>query len=159
MTVLIMCGIFCMFWAWWRIACLIMNRLNERSAADDIARQNYLCDELHIDLPTPPASSQEVALENLEVKKEFKCPICNVSVEKDAEVVICSRCETPAHKDCFEFNGKCGVFACGNKTSTPMICGPCEARHRDEQDPFRAYDALTYDYDYLRWRKSCPHYK
>lgn len=156
MGFIIACGILVMFWAWWRVACCIFNQLQKRSAEYDFARQNYLRDELHINLQPAPAT-EEISLADLEIKKDFICSVCGTKTED--EVVQCAACKTPVHKSCFEFNGKCGVFACGNKISTPMICGPCEARHRDEQDPFRAYDALTYDYDYLRWRKSCPHYK
>jgi hypothetical protein len=29
--------------------------------------------------------------------------------------VNCRRCGTPHHKDCWEFNGQCSTYACGEK--------------------------------------------
>ncbi len=55
----------------------------------------------------------EISMEFSITEAGFKCPICAVEVTKEAEVVRCSTCQTPAHKDCFDFNGKCGVYACG----------------------------------------------
>jgi hypothetical protein len=48
-------------------------------------------------------------------------PICQVCGEEITEPPIdilksrvdCSRCETPHHADCWEFNGGCSVYKCG----------------------------------------------
>lgn len=75
--------------------------------------------------PQPP--EPEIPMEFSIAEAGFKCPICNQEVSKDAEVVRCSKCQTPAHKDCFEFNGKCGVFACSCVSYTNTICRICKA--------------------------------
>lgn len=75
-----------------------------------------------IDLDIGEVEPRGVALADLEITKDPVCSICK-SKTKDEEAVHCGRCKAAAHKDCFEFNGKCGVFACGNKTSATLICG------------------------------------
>ena len=46
--------------------------------------------------------------------KEHKpsCQICGAEISKE-HIVYCTRCTTPHHKECWEFNGKCSTFACG----------------------------------------------
>ncbi len=45
------------------------------------------------------------------------CQVCGVAVPKEGRV-YCRRCRTPHHKDCWEFNGQCSTYACGEKRST-----------------------------------------
>jgi hypothetical protein len=45
------------------------------------------------------------------------CQVCGGAVPKDGRV-YCRRCKTPHHKDCWEFNGQCSTYACGEKRST-----------------------------------------
>jgi hypothetical protein len=46
--------------------------------------------------------------------KETVCPICGSAIAPEARVV-CRRCGTPHHEDCWEFNGRCSTYACGEK--------------------------------------------
>ena len=43
--------------------------------------------------------------------RRLACGICGQSVEK--EWVVCCKCKTPHHQDCWEFNGRCSTFGCG----------------------------------------------
>ncbi len=43
-----------------------------------------------------------------------QCQYCGASIEE--KPVLCSVCETPHHRDCFEENGKCTTFACETKS-------------------------------------------
>jgi hypothetical protein len=45
---------------------------------------------------------------------EVVCQICGSTIAADAKVV-CRRCGTPHHEDCWEFNGRCSTYACGEK--------------------------------------------
>lgn len=54
-------------------------------------------------LPTPPKPVYP---------PEARCQVCGVSLS-EGKVVTCRRCATPHHKDCWEFNGRCSTFACG----------------------------------------------
>jgi len=42
------------------------------------------------------------------------CQICGSEIAPDVRV-NCRRCGTPHHKDCWEFNGQCSTYACGEK--------------------------------------------
>lgn len=42
--------------------------------------------------------------------------VCSVCCEKlDAEVVFCGRCQTPHHRDCWEYSGGCSTYGCGGR--------------------------------------------
>lgn len=42
------------------------------------------------------------------------CQVCQASLRPD-ETVQCRRCRAPHHGDCWEFNGGCATFACGER--------------------------------------------
>ena len=42
------------------------------------------------------------------------CQICGSEIAPEVRV-DCRRCSTPHHKDCWEFNGQCSTYACGEK--------------------------------------------
>jgi len=48
------------------------------------------------------------------------CQICGWRIET-GPVESCERCETPHHKDCWEFNGGCAVYACNPHTRAQPI--------------------------------------
>ena len=39
--------------------------------------------------------------------KIYKCPVCNIQFDDDADVVVCPECGTPHHRECYIQNGKC----------------------------------------------------
>lgn len=43
---------------------------------------------------------------------EATCKVCGTAMASGA-VVRCAKCATPHHRDCWQFNGRCAVFACG----------------------------------------------
>lgn len=42
------------------------------------------------------------------------CRVCGAAIPCEARVV-CRRCRTPHHRDCWEFNGQCSTYACGER--------------------------------------------
>jgi hypothetical protein len=46
------------------------------------------------------------------------CRICGHPLE--GSLVQCGRCLTPHHADCFRYNGRCSVYACGHETAVPL---------------------------------------
>lgn len=44
--------------------------------------------------------------------EEASCQVCGTGLAQGA-VVRCAKCRTPHHRDCWEFNGRCSTFACG----------------------------------------------
>lgn len=45
--------------------------------------------------------------------REAKCLVCATALGD--ELVWCVGCATPAHEECFVYNGSCAIFACANK--------------------------------------------
>ncbi|HXX95015.1 MAG TPA: RING finger protein, partial [Planctomycetota bacterium] len=45
------------------------------------------------------------------------CQVCGSPIPADYRV-YCRRCRTPHHRDCWEFNGQCSTYACGEKRTT-----------------------------------------
>jgi hypothetical protein len=48
---------------------------------------------------------------DLHLIQDAKCPICGDLIEDD--LVFCCRCKTPHHRECWQYNGKCATYACG----------------------------------------------
>ncbi len=40
------------------------------------------------------------------------CQVCGSAIPGDVRV-FCRRCKTPHHKECWQFNGRCSTYACG----------------------------------------------
>jgi len=40
-----------------------------------------------------------------------RCQVCGESIVLDR--IECRRCETPHHRDCWDYNGRCAVYGCG----------------------------------------------
>ncbi len=50
------------------------------------------------------------------IGEESECQVCGTTL-RSGQVVRCARCRTPHHRDCWEFNGRCSTFACGETRS------------------------------------------
>jgi hypothetical protein len=48
---------------------------------------------------------------------DARCEVCGTELSK-GRVVRCARCRTPHHEECWEFNGACSTFACGETRAT-----------------------------------------
>ena len=42
-----------------------------------------------------------------------KCPICGAGLREGR--VLCLKCKTVHHRECWEWNGGCSMFACGEQ--------------------------------------------
>ena len=83
----------------------------------DLSLFARLCDSLYEKLLI--VWEREIGIEILEETAspqadEMKCQVCSFPIPADARV-RCRRCRTPHHPDCWEFNGGCATFACGEK--------------------------------------------
>lgn len=58
-----------------------------------------------------------------QVIDDAKCPICGDQIEDD--LVFCSRCKTPHHRECWHYIGKCATYACGEPNyAEPRVAKP-----------------------------------
>ena len=46
------------------------------------------------------------------------CPYCQSKIKDDLNVIVCSVCGTPHHKECYEENGGCTTYGCFNNPTT-----------------------------------------
>ncbi len=46
------------------------------------------------------------------------CPYCQSKIKDDLDVVVCSLCGTPHHRECYEENGGCTTYGCKNNPTT-----------------------------------------
>lgn len=85
---------------------------------DDLDALADLAGRLHdrIDLFWQRASGIEILDEPAPQSpgEDAVCQICGSKIPADVRV-LCRRCNTPHHKDCWEFNGRCSTYACGEK--------------------------------------------
>jgi hypothetical protein len=58
------------------------------------------------------AGLQVVEAGGLVVDKPI-CNVCGAEIDR-TDQVLCQRCETPLHRDCWRYNKKCAVFGCGS---------------------------------------------
>jgi hypothetical protein len=62
------------------------------------------------------------------------CPVCRSKILEGG--TNCPSCETPHHKECWEYNGKCAIFACRGKvipdvtSSTPAFDAAMLAKYK-----------------------------
>lgn len=58
-------------------------------------------------------------LENdLTVIEDVVCPVCSGTIEED--LVLCSSCQSPHCRECWQYNGRCATFAC---SETDFVTG------------------------------------
>jgi hypothetical protein len=87
------------------------------SNGDDLETLAALAGRLHdrIDLFWQRASGIEILDQpSGSPGEDVVCQICGSPIAADVRV-LCRRCGTPHHKDCWEFNGRCSTYACGEK--------------------------------------------
>jgi hypothetical protein len=66
-------------------------------------------------LGTPGVESAEVTASG------GVCPVCDAGLEgpSSAPLVSCSKCRTRHHRECWDYNDGCAIFACGCRSYSP----------------------------------------
>jgi hypothetical protein len=95
---------------------LMVRKESVIGSADDLAVFADLAGRLHdrIELFWQRATGIEILDEPAPPADAPKCQICGFEIAPEHRV-DCRRCSTPHHKDCWEFNGQCSTYACGEK--------------------------------------------
>lgn len=75
-----------------------------------VARVCALSDQLNL---AAAAGIAFVEGEEAQLLEEGKCGVCGESLA--GEVVICRRCNTPHHRECWQFTGGCATYGCGGR--------------------------------------------
>ncbi len=62
---------------------------------------------------------------------EVKCQVCGDEIRED--LVFCRRCKTPHHRECWQYNGACSVFGCGEtRFGIPQVAPRVKEPRQDE---------------------------
>jgi ribosomal protein L40E len=74
-------------------------------------------------------------IEILEVRvdNEAVCRVCGTDINGDG--VLCRRCHTPHHHDCWHYVGRCSTYACGERRYVKSAPPPALKPPPDEQPP------------------------
>lgn len=63
--------------------------------------------------------------------EEVKCQVCGEEIQDD--LVFCHRCKTPHHRECWQYNGACSVFGCGEtRFGIPQVARRVEEPKQEE---------------------------
>lgn len=52
---------------------------------------------------------------------EVVCPVCAAALLQGEAVQRCPRCDTPAHRDCWEYVGGCAIFGCTAESAVARV--------------------------------------
>lgn len=66
-----------------------------------------------------------VAEPSRKVAEQIRCQICGEEIR--SELVTCVRCQTPHCRECWEYNGQCATYGCGEtRFVVPTVANPVE---------------------------------
>ncbi len=80
----------------------------------DLDLQDFVQTALELYDQTLLAGSEGIeflAVQDAQPLDRVVCPICGEEIQND--LVFCRACKTPHHRECWLYNGRCSVFACG----------------------------------------------
>lgn len=67
----------------------------------------------------PDPKDLVAAAQQGKVGKQGLCRVCGA--ELTDKLMLCQRCETPHHQDCWDYNGGCAIYGCQVRTHVPRI--------------------------------------
>jgi hypothetical protein len=75
-----------------------------------VQRVCSLADQLNL---AAAAGIEFVAGDEPQLLEDARCGVCGDGLVQD--VVVCRRCNTPHHRDCWQYGGGCATYACGGR--------------------------------------------
>lgn len=67
--------------------------------------------------------------ERAQLLEEARCGVCGDGLASD--LVVCRRCNTPHHRECWQYGGGCATYACGGRDCHVPGIAPLAAPHWD----------------------------
>jgi hypothetical protein len=58
---------------------------------------------------------------------DARCAVCRENLVH--ELVVCRRCNTPHHRECWEYGGGCSTYGCGSRDCVLPGIAPLAAPH------------------------------
>jgi Prokaryotic RING finger family 1 len=92
-----------------------------------VERACNLCDQLNLAVA---AGIEFVAGEQPQLMEEARCGVCGENLAD--EIVVCRRCNTPHHRECWQYGGGCATYGCGGRECVAPGVAPMAAPHWNE---------------------------
>ncbi len=87
-----------------------------RRMREGIQLQRFIADCYALVTRITGLGEGSVSVQPIEIGQDADCQVCGVKIEM-AQRVLCSKCRTPHHSDCWGYNDGCSIFACGERRS------------------------------------------
>jgi hypothetical protein len=101
---------------------------------------------------TRSGSIEFVHRQTLETIDQCVCKVCGDELRDD--VVLCRRCKTPHHRDCWLYYGACSTYGCREpEFMVPRIARPAPRKEESQDEASRGRqppDALPHNLDSIR---------
>jgi len=101
----------------WAGGAMTVTKPTYLSTYEDLDRFISLAAELFIAALNTRATGITFVAESVKIAEpdegESQCQVCGEVLA--ADLVYCSGCKTPHHRECWEYFGGCSTYACGNK--------------------------------------------
>jgi hypothetical protein len=91
---------------------------------DFVERACGLCDQLNL---AAAAGIEFVAGEQPQLMEDARCGVCGENLAD--EIVVCRRCNTPHHRECWQYGGGCATYGCGGRECIAPAPAPIAAPH------------------------------
>ena len=91
-----------------------------------VERACALSDQLNL---AAAAGIEFVVSEQPQLLETARCGVCGDGLAN--EIVVCRRCNTPHHRDCWQYGGGCATYGCGGRECAVPGVAPLAAPHWD----------------------------
>jgi RING finger family protein len=91
-----------------------------------VERACNLSDQLNL---AAAAGIEFVVGDRPQLLQDARCGVCGDGLE--GELVVCRRCNTPHHRECWQYGGGCATYACGGRECQVPGPAPLAAPHWD----------------------------
>jgi Prokaryotic RING finger family 1 len=75
------------------------------------------------------AGIEFVVGEQVQLLEDARCGVCGDALA--SELVVCKRCNTPHHRECWQYGGGCATYGCGGRECSVPGVAPLAAPHWD----------------------------
>lgn len=69
--------------------------------------------------PVGPLSTAETAVAR--AAGQSLCAVCQAPLQAGEDIVTCPDCEAPYHRECWDYNGGCGLYGCDQAPETELL--------------------------------------
>jgi hypothetical protein len=98
-----------------------------------VERVCALSDQLNL---AAAAGIEFVAGEQPQLMETARCGVCGDGLA--SEIVVCRRCNTPHHRECWQYGGGCATYGCGGRECAVPGVAPLAKPHYDPQSRARS---------------------